>query len=90
MATVFSVRASAGKGRFSVALVSENPVCIKVEVPQEAQGGKANSALVFGFEKLLGCPVFILSGKKSRKKVVAAECEMKHLIEKVREFEKKG
>ena len=85
MATVFSVRVSAGKGSFSVSLASENPVVVKAEVPAEAEGGKANRALVSGFEHLLGCRVSILSGVKSRKKALAAECSIEHLLCKIRE-----
>lgn len=80
MATAFSVRASAGRGSFSVSLVSENPLALKVEIPAAPEKGRANRELVFRLEELLGCSVQILSGQKSRKKTLAADCSQEQII----------
>jgi len=88
MATVFSVRARAGKGSFSVSLAAENPLAIKAEIPAIPQGGKANRALVLGLEKLLGCRVSLLSGQTGRKKTLSAECEKEEMIKKIKEIQR--
>ena len=84
MATVFSVRASAGKGSFSVSLVSENPLTLKVDIPAEPERGAANRELVFRLEELLGCSVQIIAGKTGRRKTLAAQCSAEHLLEKIK------
>ena len=88
MATVFSVRVSAGKGSFSVCLASENPLVAKVDVPAKAEDGKANRALVLGLEKLLSCRVSLLSGATSRRKTLAAECSREELLERIGSMKK--
>ncbi len=80
MATVFSVRASAGRGGFSVSLVSENPLVLRVGIPAAPEKGAANRELVFRLEELLGCPVRIIAGQKSRRKTLAAECTAGELV----------
>ena len=85
MATVFSVRASPGRGSFSVSIVSENPLVLKVAIPAAPEKGAANRELVFRLEKMLGCPVRMIAGQKSRRKTLAAECSTEHLLEKIKE-----
>lgn len=84
MATVFSVRASAGKGSFSVSLVSEDPLALKVGIPAAPEKGRANRELVFRLEGLLGCSVQILSGQTGRKKMLAADCSAEQILEKIK------
>lgn len=88
MATVFTVKASAGKGRFSLSVISENPLALKADIPAAAEKGKANRELVFGLEKLLGCSVQIIAGKTGRRKTLAAECTSEELVQKVKENQK--
>ena len=83
MATVFSVRASAGKGSFSVSLVSENPLTLKVDIPAAPEKGAANRELVFRLEELLCCSVEIIAGKASRRKTLAAECTKDELVKRI-------
>lgn len=83
MATVFSVRASAGKGSFSASLVSENPLVIKTGIPAQPEKGQANRALLSGLEKMLNCSVVILSGHAGRKKTLAADCTSEHLVQSI-------
>lgn len=83
MATVFSVRASAGKGSFSASLVSVNPLVIKAGIPAQPEKGQANRALLSGLEKMLNCSVVILSGHTGRKKTLAADCTSEHLVQSI-------
>lgn len=85
MATVFAVKAAAGKRAFSASILSENPLTLKVDIPAAPQKGAANRELVFRLEKLLGCPVGIIAGQKSRSKTLAAGCSAEHLLEKVKQ-----
>ena len=80
MPTVFSVRASAGKGGFSVSLASGSPLIVKVGIPAQMVKGRANRALLSELENLLGCKVEILSGHTGRKKTLAADCSRDHLL----------
>ena len=103
MATVFAVKAAAGKassshkgrdgGRkpsgFSASLLSENPLVIKVEIPAEPVKGKANRMLLFGLEKMLGCPVRIVSGHTSRRKTLAANCTAEEFVRKIKSNEQR-
>lgn len=89
MPTVFTVRASANKGSFSVSLVSETPLAIKAEIPQEPVRGKANGALLFGLSGLLGCSVVLLAGAASRKKTLAADCTKEEIVRKIAEHANK-
>jgi uncharacterized protein YggU (UPF0235/DUF167 family) len=88
MATVFSVRASPGRGNFSVSLASESPLVLKVGVPAAPEKGAANRELVFQLEKLLGCTVSMIAGQKSRKKILSAACTQDELMQRVKQFEK--
>jgi len=90
MATVFSVRASAGKGSFSVSLVSEHPLALRVGIPAAPEKGAANRELVFRLEELLGCDVQIIAGKTGRRKTLAAECAAYELVQKVKQMEKQN
>lgn len=90
MAVAFSARVSAGRGRFSVSLFSEEPLAIKACIPAMPEGGRANRELVFRLEELLGCRVSMLSGHISRKKALWAECSREHLLRTVRENEGKN
>ncbi len=80
MPTVFSVRASAGKGGFSASLVSVNPLVIKAGIAAQPMKGRANRALLSELENLLGCKVEILSGQTGRRKTLAADCTSEHLL----------
>ena len=86
--TMFSARVCAGKGSFSVALVSADPLTIKANVPQPPEGGKANRALVLGLEKLLSCRVRLLAGSTSRRKTLAAECNREEIVAKMKKDDK--
>ncbi|VVB99266.1 putative ACR, YggU family [uncultured archaeon] len=85
MATVFAVRASTGKGSFSASVLSEKPLTIKVEIPAEPVRGSANRMLLSGLENMLGCSVQLLAGQTSRRKTLAAECSIEHIMEKMKE-----
>jgi len=85
MATVFAVKAAAGKASFSASLLSENPLVIKVEIPAEPVKGKANRMLLFGLEKILGCSVVLLSGQTGRRKTLAASCTAEELVQRINE-----
>jgi uncharacterized protein YggU (UPF0235/DUF167 family) len=89
MATVFSVRASAGKGSFSASLVSVDPLVIRAGIPAQPEKGQANRALLSGLEKMLNCSVIILSGHAGRKKALAADCTRDEFVLKMNESGKK-
>lgn len=89
MPTVFEIRASAGKKRFYASIASENPLAIKAEIPEIAEKGKANRALLVLLEGLLGCKVDLLSGATSRKKTLAADCTKDELVRKIAEHANK-
>ena len=84
MATAFAVRASPGKGSFSVSLASENPLVLRVELESAPEKGAANRELVFRLEKMLLCPVRIIAEQKSRRKTLAADCSQDELIRRLR------
>ncbi len=88
MATVFNVRASAGRGSFSVSLISANPPAIKACITAKPAHGRANRELLLGLEDLLGCSVKLVSGAASRKKTLAADCAKEHLVRAIRHKEK--
>ena len=90
MATVFSVRASAGKGSFSASVMSEDPLVIKAEIPAEPVNGSANRMLLSCLEKLLGCSVELLAGQTARRKTLAADCAPDELVRRVKEFKKQN
>ncbi|MCX6772180.1 MAG: DUF167 domain-containing protein [Candidatus Micrarchaeota archaeon] len=86
MATVFTVRASPGKGSFSVSLASDTPLVLRVGIMAAPEKGEANRELVFQLERMLGCTVQLLSGQTGRKKALAANCSQEQLVAKVKEF----
>jgi uncharacterized protein (TIGR00251 family) len=88
MATAFSVRAHAGKGRFSLSVISESPLVLRAGIAAPAEDGKANRELLSGLERLLGCPVRLVAGQRSRRKTLAAECEAAAIIGKVKQLQK--
>jgi len=87
MGTVFSVRAVPGKGSFHASVISEEPLVIRVGIPEQPEKGKANAALLDGLERMLCCKVEMLAGHKSRKKKLAAECARETIIEMCRKQE---
>jgi uncharacterized protein YggU (UPF0235/DUF167 family) len=90
LATVFCVRASAGRGGFSLSILSPAPLVIRAQIPADPVNGKANRALVIGLEEALGCPVQLLAGQKSRKKTLSAACDASKIIEACRKFDMKN
>lgn len=80
MATVFTVRAAAGKGEFSVSLASEKPLVLKVGIPEEPEGGRANRRLLSELGKRLSCRVEILAGHRNKKKTMAADCSPETVV----------
>lgn len=83
MATAFWVRASAGRGSFSVSLFSADPLILKADIPEQPENGRANRALLSGLEDLLGCKVSLLSGANARRKRLAADCTGEELVRKI-------
>ena len=80
MAAKFSVRVSAGKGNFSISLVSVNPLVLKADVPAEPVAGKANRMLLSELERMLSCRVQMLAGHTSRRKTLVADCDAGTII----------
>ncbi len=89
LTTVFTVRACAGKGRFSASLISTNPLVLKLGINAMPTQGKANRALLSELGKMLRCKVSILAGHKSRRKTLAAECTIEHLLQEVEKDNKR-
>ncbi|MFA4983247.1 MAG: DUF167 family protein [Candidatus Micrarchaeia archaeon] len=85
MAVIFQVHASACARKFSLSLMSEKPLVARAGIPEEPEGGKATRALLSELESMLSCKVTILSGQKSRRKTLAAECSQEELLRKFRE-----
>lgn len=57
---------------------------IKVWLQSAPEKGKANKELVEILSDALGCNVLLLSGSKSREKVVGVQCTQNGLEEKLR------
>lgn len=85
MATVFSVRASAGKGSFSASLVSVDPLVIKAGIAAQPMKGQANRELLSELENLLGCKVGLVAGANGRKKTLAADCTAENIVQKIKQ-----
>ena len=83
MATVFAVKAAAGKRAFSASVLSEKPLVLRVGIPAAPEKGAANRELVFRLEELLCCSVEIIAGKASRRKTLAAECTKDELVKRI-------
>ncbi len=80
-----------GSGKFSIVGWDtwRNALTIKLKNP--AEGGKANKELVGTLSKIVGYPVEIISGHKSRDKVLAVQCddkEFEEILKKLAEYEK--
>ena len=63
--------------------VEEKDGKLKIRLPEKAEAGRANLALVKRLSKLLGCDVRIVRGSKSRKKTIAVDCDEKMFFAKV-------
>ena len=87
MATVFTVRAHAGAKRFSLSLLSETPLALRADIPEEPKKGRANRILLCELEKLLSCNVELLAGHKSKRKTLAADCPPEKVVQAAKGFE---
>ncbi|MCX6769885.1 MAG: DUF167 domain-containing protein [Candidatus Micrarchaeota archaeon] len=85
MATVFSVRAHAASKRFRLLLLTVEPLALRADIPEAPENNRANAALLSRLEKLLSCRVQILSGHKSKRKMLAADCDASRIVAAVRE-----
>jgi len=83
MATQFIVHASAGKGSFSLSILSKKPLVLKAGIPAQAEHGEANRALLLELERAIGAKVQLLAGKTSRRKLVAADCGEERIVEAI-------
>jgi len=86
MAVIFQVHAHAGAKKFSLSLMSEKPLVARAGIPEEPEGGRATRVLLSNLESILSCKVTILSGQKSRRKTLAAECGQDELLQKIAEY----
>jgi len=84
LATVFGVRAHAKARRFSLSIVSESPLVLRAEIPEDAESGKANRFLLSGLERMLRCSVVMVAGQKSKRKTLAADCDAARLIDAIK------
>ncbi|HIH19185.1 TPA: hypothetical protein HA225_04360 [Candidatus Micrarchaeota archaeon] len=84
MQTVAQVRVSAGKGSFSVSLISEEPLMLRAEVVAQPEKGRANRELLSGLEEMLCCNVRLVAGATSRRKTIAADCGRESLLKSVK------
>jgi len=86
MATVFSVRAHPGARRLRLSLVTTAPLVLKADIPEAPEGGRANRFLLLELEKALACRVEMLSGHKSKRKTLAAECDAASIIKAMKKL----
>ena len=68
-------------------MVSEDPLVLRAGIPEAPENGRANAVLLSGLENALSCRVQILSGHRSERKTLAAECEPGRIIAAARAFE---
>jgi len=62
-------------------------LCVKVSVPPE--DGKANKRVAEVLQKEFGCKVMIVSGQKSRDKVIEFGCGEKEIAPKLKQLKEK-
>lgn len=74
---LLKIRVSTGKHGFSIQ--KDNNV-LKVFVTEKPEKGKANQEIIKEFEKLFGKPVSILSGFKTKRKIVKVKGAFKEDI----------
>jgi len=70
--------------RFSLSIVSESPLVLRAEIPEDAESGKANRFLLSGLERMLRCSVVMVAGQKSKRKTLAADCDAARLIDAIK------
>lgn len=59
---------------------------IKIKITEKPLSGKANKGLVEFLEDIFGCKAEIISGFKSRNKIIKVFCEKDKFIKKLKEL----
>ena len=81
--TILPVHVTPGGNKFAIEGVDQWKASLKIRLSKKTEKGKANKELLKQLEKHLGTEVKLLSGEKSRQKILLVKATKKQLLEKL-------